>query len=208
MQAKLRWAPRSARVDGCTWLVRVCCGKSSSDSSRIARGARASTPALLCVRCMFSSFAYMKERALALRSGLPTAPPTAPSIRTSRKMVEFICMLEFAPEGASGCFRLNWGSGYAQAEGLDLWCALPRHHSARPRPQLTVCCAPHQHRPCVSGLIASASAPFARDGRHQARRQPVLERLSAGAAREGAHADGDVPALGGVPGGWVRRGET
>ena len=33
---------------------------------------------------------------------------------------------------------------------MDLWYALPRHHSARPRPQLTGCFALQEHRPRIS----------------------------------------------------------
>ena len=75
-----------------------------------------------------------------------------------------------APEGvrlaAKRCFWvLNWRTQYTIRlpklcrESLDLWYALPRHHSARPRPQLTGCFALQEHRPHTSRLIASA--PFA-----------------------------------------------
>ena len=63
---------------------------------------------------------------------------------------------------------LNWRTQYTIRlpklcrEGLDLWYALPRHHSARPRPQLTGCFALQEHRPHASRLIASALITIAR----------------------------------------------
>ena len=72
-----------------------------------------------------------------------------------------------APGGSSlGCKEVFPGAKLAPgravarcSEGLDLWYALPRHHSARPRPQLTGCFALQEHHPHASRLIASA--PFA-----------------------------------------------
>ena len=63
----------------------------------------------------------------------------------------------------------NWvRSDACSKQGLDLWYALPRGHSARPRLQLTVCCAPQEHRPALSAApMPTAGEPLAAEETHR-----------------------------------------